>query len=290
MHTLKRVRLAIFLGILPSLVIYLGIAVLPIAISFYYSFLNWDGFSPAVFVGLDNFIEIVKDIVFWSAVKNNIIMMGASLIFQIPLGLLLALLLNRPLKGIKIFRTIGFFPVVISSVIVSLTWGMLYNTEYGFINGILSAVGLDAWQHNWLGDPNWAMVSLCITYIWQNCGFFMVIFLSALQGVSNEVIEAAEMDGATGLKRVLFVTLPMIRDTLWVTVIFSISNSFRVFDLIYVMTAGGPAHNTEVMTIYMYNNSFTSLRFGYGSAVSIFILAFSLIVIYVANKFTNKDN
>jgi len=288
-HTLKNIRLALAIGILPSLLIYLGIAVLPIGISFYYAFLDWDGFSEATFVGLDNFVEIAQDPIFWKAVGNNVIMMVASLGFQIPLGMLMALLLNQPLKGIKFFRTVGFFPVVISSVIVSLTWGMLYNTEYGFVNEILKLLGLETWRQNWLGSPQWAMISLCLTYIWQNCGFFMVIFLSALQGVSGEVLEAAEMDGATGWKRALYVTLPMIKETIWVTVIFSISNSFRVFDLIYVMTAGGPAHNTEVMTIYMYNNSFTSLRFGYGSAVSLFILVFSLLAIYLAQKLKSKD-
>jgi len=288
-HTLKNIRLALAIGILPSLLIYLGIAVLPIGISFYYAFLDWDGFSEATFVGVDNFVEIAQDPIFWKAVGNNVIMMVASLGFQIPLGMLMALLLNQPLKGIKFFRTVGFFPVVISSVIVSLTWGMLYNTEYGFVNEILKVIGLETWRQNWLGSPQWAMISLCITYIWQNCGFFMVIFLSALQGVSGEVLEAAEMDGATGWKRALYVTLPMIKETIWVTVIFSISNSFRVFDLIYVMTAGGPAHNTEVMTIYMYNNSFTSLRFGYGSAVSLFILVFSLVAIYLAQKLKSKD-
>lgn len=284
MHTLRKTKLAIFVGLLPSLIIYVGVAILPIILSLYYSLFNWDGISAKVFIGLDNFGDIFKDDIFWLSVKNNVIIMFTGLVGQLPLGLLLALLLNRGLKGNGFFRTVGFIPVVISSVMVSLIWGMIYNTEYGFLNSILGAIGLESWQHNWLGDPDWSMLSISVAYIWQNCGLYMIIFLAALQNISSEVNEAAELDGATGLKKVFLITIPMIRATILVTVVYSISNSFRVFDLIQILTGGGPAHQTEVMTIYMYNNAFMSRQFGYGSAVSILILLFSLIVVVIANR------
>lgn len=207
---------------------------------------------------------------------------------QIPLGLLLALLLNRGLKGSSFFRTIGFLPVVISSVMVSLIWGMVYNTEYGMLNNLLGVLGLESWQQNWLGDPFWSMISISIAYIWQNCGLYMIILLAALQNIPDEVNEAAALDGATGLSRIMRITIPMIRGTLLVSVVYSISNSFRVFDLIQIMTGGGPAHATEVMTVYMYNNSFMNMRFGYGSAVSVLILLFSLIVITIVNRLARE--
>ncbi|TNJ66253.1 sugar ABC transporter permease [Paenibacillus hemerocallicola] len=288
MHTLKRTSWAIALGLLPALVIYIGIAVVPIGMSFYYSLVDWDGLSDVRFVGLDNFTDILSDPVFWNAVKNNLIMMATGLAGQLPLGLLLALALNRAMRGIQFFRTVGFLPVVISAVIVSLIWSKMYGVESGLINQFLGLIGLDAWKQNWLGSTTWAMLSLSVTYIWQNCGLYMVIYLAALQNIPSEINESAMMDGATGWKRVLLITIPMIRPTIWVTVVFAISNSFRVFDLIYVMTAGGPAHNTEVMTIYMYINTFTNIQFGYGSAVSVLILIFSLIVIYGANKLTGS--
>jgi len=284
MHTLRKTKLAIFVGLLPSLIIYVGVAIVPIILSLYYSLFNWDGISAKVFIGLDNFVDIFKDDIFWLSFKNNVIIMLTGLVGQLPLGLLLALLLNRGLKGNSFFRTVGFLPVVISSVMVSLIWGMIYNTEYGFLNSILGVLGLESWQHNWLGDPDWSMLSISVAYIWQNCGLYMIIFLAALQNISSEVNEAAELDGATGLKKVFLITIPMIRATILVTVIYSISNSFRVFDLIQILTGGGPAHQTEVMTIYMYNNAFMSRQFGYGSAVSILILLFSLIVVVVANR------
>lgn len=290
MHALKKANWAIFFGTLPALLIYVVIAVVPIGISVYYSFFSWDGLSDMLPVGLDNYSVILSDEIFWKTVKNNIIIMLTGIFGQIPLGLLLALLLNKGLKGVKLFRTVGFLPVVISSVIVSITWGMMYGMEYGLINAFLKAVGLESLQQNWLGDPSWSMWSISLTYIWQNCGLYMVILLAALQNIPGEVNEAAAIDGATGLKRTLLVTLPMLKPTILVTVVFSISNSFRVFDLIYVMTGGGPAHNTEVMTIYMYNNTFMNMKFGLGSAVSILILAFSLIVILLVNRaFRTKE-
>lgn len=290
MHTLKRAKLAIFIGLLPALLIYVGIAIIPIGLSMYYSFFDWNGLTDKIPIGFDNFIHILKDPIFWKTVKNNIIMMLTGILGQIPLGMILALLLNRSMRGIKIFRTIGFLPVVLSSVIVSLTWGMMYGTESGLINGFLGMIGLESLQQNWLGDPSWSMWSISLTYIWQNCGLYMVIFLAALQNVPNEVNEAAALDGATGIQRTLHVTLPILKPTILVTVVFSISNSFRVFDLIFVMTSGGPAHNTEVMTIYMYNNTFLNLQYGLGSAVSIFILLFSLIVVMITNvAFSSKE-
>ncbi|MNC16378.1 Lactose transport system permease protein LacF [compost metagenome] len=284
MHTLKQTKLAIFIGLFPALVIYLGIAIIPIGISLYYSVMDWNGIGKMTFVGLDNYSRILTDDTFWLSVQNNVVIMLTGLVGQLPLGLIMALLLNKGLKGSGFFRTVGFMPVVISSVMVSLIWGMIYNTEYGMLNSMLAFFGLESWQQNWLGDMKWSMLSISVAYIWQNCGLYMVIFLAALQNIPDEVNEAAELDGATGLRRTLHITIPMLRSTIMVAVVYSISNSFRVFDLIQVLTGGGPAHQTEVMTLYMYNSAFMNLRYGYGSAVSILILLFSLVVISIVNR------
>ncbi|AZS15936.1 carbohydrate ABC transporter permease [Paenibacillus lutimineralis] len=290
MQTLKGTKLAIFFGLFPALLIYLGIAIVPIGLSLYYSVMNWNGIGSMTFVGIDNYVQILSNSTFWLSVKNNVIIMVTGLIGQLPLGLLLAILLNRGLKGSGFFRTIGFMPVVISSVMVSLIWGMIYNTEYGMLNNLLGFIGLEGWQQNWLGDVKWSMLSISIAYIWQNCGLYMVIFLAALQNIPDEVNEAAELDGATGFKRTMRITIPMIRSTIMVCVVYSISNSFRVFDLIQILTGGGPAHQTEVMTIYMYNSAFMNMRYGYGSAVSILILLFSLVVITLINRLAGEKD
>jgi raffinose/stachyose/melibiose transport system permease protein len=290
MHILQKNKLAILIGLVPALLIYLIFSIIPILISIYYSFMDWNGFGPMEFVGLQNFIDIAKDPIFWKSVKNNIFVVIASVFGQIPIALGLALLLNRKLKGAKIFRTIGFMPVVISTVVISLTWNMLLNSEFGFVNQLLKMIGLESWAQNWLGDPKLAMISVCITIIWQFIGLYFIIFLAALQNVPGEVLEAAEIDGASGWKRTLFITIPMIWDTIILAVILCISGSLKTFDLIYVMTNGGPAHSTEVMAIYMYEKTFSSMKYGYGSAVSLYIFAFSLLLIWITKMVLQRKS
>jgi len=290
MHILQRNKLAILIGLVPALLIYLIFSIIPILISIYYSFMDWNGFGAMKFVGLQNFIDIAKDPVFWKSLKNNLFVVAASVFGQIPIALGLALLLNRKLKGAKIFRTIGFMPVVISTVVISLTWNMLLNSEFGFVNQLLKMIGLGSLAQNWLGDPKLSMISVCITIIWQFVGLYFIIFLAALQNVPAEVLEAAEIDGASGWKRTLFITIPMIWDTILLSVILCISGSLRTFDLIYVMTNGGPAHSTEVMAIYMYEKTFSSMKYGYGSAVSIYIFAFSLILIWISKLILQRKS
>ncbi|QZA34328.1 sugar ABC transporter permease [Hydrogenibacillus sp. N12] len=246
--------------------------------------MDWDGLTAMRFIGLDNYIEALQNPTFWNSFKNNLYVVVASVFGQVPIALALALLLNRRIKGAKFFRTTGFLPVIISTVIVSLTWSMVYNTEYGLLNRFLKAVGLGFLAQNWLGDPKWAMLSVCITIIWQFIGLYFIIFLAALQNVPQELYEAAELDGASEWVKTWKITIPMIKETLLVSVILCISGSLRTFDLIYVMTNGGPARATEVMAIYMFNETFSSTRYGYGSAVSALILVFSLMLIYVASK------
>jgi len=284
MHLLSKKKWLIFLGLAPALVVYAIFGIIPIVNSFYYSLMDWNGLSQMKFVGLDNFIEVLQDPVFWNSFKNNIYVVLASVFGQVPIALFLALLLNNKIKGAKIFRTIGFMPVVISTVIISLTWNMIFNSEIGLINNFLGIIGLDSLKQNWLGDKNWSMISVSITIIWQYVGLYLIIFLAALQNVPEEVLEAAEIDGASGWKRTWLVVIPMIWESIIISIILSISGSLRTFDLIYVMTNGGPAHSTEVMALYMFNKTFSSLRYGYGSAVSLLIFAFSLILILIVTK------
>ncbi|MFQ3545462.1 sugar ABC transporter permease [Halobacillus rhizosphaerae] len=283
MH-LARKKSSILIGLLPALLLYLVFAIYPILQSFYYSVMSWDGFSAMTFVGLDNFKELFKDPLFWNSVKNNIFVVVASVLGQVPIALFIALLLNRKLKGAKIFRTIGFLPVVLSTVVISLTWSLIYNSKDGMINEFFRAIGLGGIAQNWLGDTQWAMIAVCITVIWQFVGLYLIIFLAALQNVPNEVLEAARMDGASEWVTTWKITVPMIWDTIIVAIVLCIAGSLRTFDLIYVMTHGGPSHSTDVMALYMFNETFSNLQYGYGSAVSVVIFFFSLILIMIVRK------
>lgn len=287
MHLLKNPWI-IAAGVIPALAIYLIFSIVPIFISFYYSFMSWNGFSEMQFVGLANFQEAFQDKVFWVSVRNNILVVLASVFGQIPIALVLALLLNRKIKGAKFFRTIGFMPVVISTVVISITWRMIYNSEYGLLNNFLEGIGLGFLQQNWLGNPSWAMVAVCLTIIWQFVGLYFIIFLSALQTVPGEILEAADLDGASEWQKTRHIILPSIRHIILISIILCISGSLKTFDLIYVMTSGGPANSTEVMATYMYNKTFEGLRYGYGSAISVLIFVFSLAIILITTKLLQR--
>ncbi|MGP4038628.1 carbohydrate ABC transporter permease [Gracilibacillus sp. D59] len=287
MHLLKKPWI-IAVGVIPALTIYLIFSIVPIFISFYYSFMSWNGFSEMQFIGLANFKEVLQDSVFWLSVRNNILVVLASVFGQIPIALALALLLNRKIKGAKFFRTIGFMPVVISTVVISITWRMIYNSEYGMINNFLEAIGLGFLQQNWLGDPTWAMVAVCITIIWQFVGLYFIIFLSALQTVPKEILEAADLDGASEWQKTRYVVIPSIWNIILISIVLCISGSLKTFDLIYVMTSGGPANSTEVMATYMYNKTFEGLRYGYGSAISVLIFVFSIGLILITTKLLRR--
>ncbi|MBB5325741.1 raffinose/stachyose/melibiose transport system permease protein [Anoxybacillus tepidamans] len=283
MHLLSQKKWPILIGLAPAIIVYFLFAIIPIVISFYYSLMDWDGFTKMTFVGLANFKEVFNDPIFWQSLKNNLYVLAASVFGQVPIALFFALLLNRKLKGGKFFRTVGFMPVVISTVVISLVWGMMYNARIGLFNQFLKIIGLEQWAQNWLGDPKWAMVSVSITIIWQFVGLYLIIFLAALQNIPQEIYDASEIDGASGLKQTIYIVLPMIWDTIIVAVILCISGSLRTFDLIYVMTSGGPGHATEVMAMYMFDKTFSSTRYGYGSAISLCIFFFSLALIYISN-------
>ncbi|WP_078552568.1 carbohydrate ABC transporter permease [Bacillus alkalicellulosilyticus] len=287
MHLLKN-PWKIGLGILPALIIYSVFSIVPIFISFYYSFMSWNGFSPMEFVGIRNYVAILQDNIFWLSVRNNVLVVVASVFGQLPIALGLALLLNRKLKGAKFFRTIGFLPVVISTVVISITWRMIYNSEYGMLNNFLDTVGLGTLTQNWLGNPDYSMFAVCVVIIWQFVGLYLIIFLSALQTVPNEILEAAELDGASEWQKTIYITLPSMWNVILVCIVLCISGSLKTFDLIYVMTGGGPAHATEVMATYMYVETFQMLRYGFGSAISVLIFVFSLTLIGISMRLLRR--
>lgn len=284
----KRTTLIISIGLIPTLLIYTTFSIVPIGISFYYSFMSWNGFSDVEFIGLANYIELFQDKYFWNSLKNNLYVILASVVGQLGIALFIALLLNRKIKGAQIFRTIGFLPVVLSSVVVALTWSLIYNSETGLLNEVLRLIHLDGLTQNWLGDRKLAMLSVCITIIWQFIGLYLIIFLASLQNIPREILEAADIDGASEWQKTWSIIIPMMKETIFAALILAISGSLKTFDQILVMTGGGPAQSTEVAAIYMYNEAFDSLRYGYGNAVAIFIFIFGLLLIYIVNKLMGK--
>lgn len=276
---------AIFLFILPAALFFALFIIIPIFMSLYYSFTNWDGITQVEWAGFSNYIEMFtsKTIKFGLAAKNSLLIAGASLCIQIPISLLFALLLSR--KSIRfrnIFLTIYFIPVLISSVAIGQLWMRIYNNDYGVLNYILSAVGLESLKNNWLGNQALAMGAVLVPILWQYIGYHMLILYSGIKSVPEELLESAKIDGCTEWQTARYITIPVIKPIIKVSVIFSVTGSLKMFDIIYVLTNGGPAHATEVPTTLMISMLFSRNRYGMGSAMAIFIIlecfVFSILI------------
>lgn len=287
MNTL-RIRRFVVMGLLPSLLIYALFVFVPVVWSAYYGFFDWKGIGEAKFIGLGNYAEILRDPVFWRALKNNVIFVLASVFGQVPIALVLAIMLNKSNMLQRFLRSAIFMPMVLSAVVIGMIWQYIYHPQIGILNFLLDALGLESWKLQWLSDPNIAIFSLTPPLIWSFVGLYLIIFMSALQNIPGDIHDAAQIDGATGARKLFSVTLPMIWGTIQVALILCISGSLKSFDLVYIMTKGGPAHATELLATYMYNSTFSSYRYGFGSAISTSIVLISLLCIGTSQWLTSR--
>ncbi|PYC64897.1 ABC transporter permease [Micromonospora arborensis] len=276
--------------ILPNFLGFAVLTLLPVVVLFYVAFTNWNVFGVAEWTGTANFRRMWDDASFWTALRNTVY----YAVFHIPLTLAaalgLALLLNRKLRGVRFFRTVAFFPYITSIVAIAVVWNQLFSPEYGPINALLGAVGVDD-PPGWTASSTWSMPAVIIVGTWRYMGYYMLLFLAGLQTIPAQLYEAAETDGASPWQRFVHVTLPGLRTTtFFVTVLLTIE-SFKVFDLILVMTGGGPGQSTLVLSQYIYQKGFEENQFGYASAVSIvlFAICFGITVIqFWVNKRRNS--
>ncbi|MBB6633272.1 carbohydrate ABC transporter permease [Cohnella thailandensis] len=274
-----RLRTFIIIGLLPALLIYAVFVLIPIFWSAYYGFFSWKGIGASTFIGFDNYAEALRDPIFWRALKNNLIIVVASIGGQLPIALVLSLILRKSTLFQRFVRSAVFMPMVVASVVIGMIWGYIYHPQIGILNFILDTFGLESWIRDWLGDPGINMYSVSVPVIWANIGPYLILFISAIQNISSEIEDAAKIDGAVGGKWLYLIVIPMIWDTIKVAIVLCISGSLKAFDLIFVMTGGGPAQSTELLATYMYNNTFEVFRYGYGSAVSTLIIVISMILV-----------
>ena len=274
--------------IIPNFIGYLIFILIPVCFSFILSVMEWDGsIAPMNFVGLNNFIGLLSDSTFKISLANTFY----YAVFTVPLtavaALLIAVLLNNKVKGIVLFRTAFFFPYIASLVAVGAVWNMLFQADFGPINEFLRAIGITN-PPGWVASQKWAMPAIIITSIWKYMGYYMIVYLAALQGISQELYEAADIDGATGWKKLRYITIPMLKPTTFFVVIMLTIQCFKVFDLIYVMTQGGPGRATNVLVNHIYNAAFVDFKFGYASASSIVLFVIVLIVTLIQFKGEKK--
>jgi raffinose/stachyose/melibiose transport system permease protein len=269
-----------FLG--PALVLYVVFLLYPMVSALRLSFFEWNGFSTTDprFVGFANYVRLfTQDPVFWTAFRNTVVWVVLSLVVPTVLGLLMAVALNRRLLGRNLMRSVFYIPAVLASIAVATMWTWIYNPMFGLLNQTLTAVGLEGWIQEWLGDQDIALYSVFAAFVWQTTGFNMVLFLAGLQTVPPELVESARVDGASPLQVFRHVTLPALRPTTAVVLVLTTISSLKVFDLIVGMTGGGPAQSTQVLALWSYTQSFGNHDFGLGNAVATVLLIISLALV-----------
>ena len=276
--------LAVFLFLLPALALFIGILIAPIIKSAYYSLFDWNGMGEMTFLGLANYKELFtsKAIGFMKALLNACILAALSVFIQLPVSLALALALGRGIKGEKPFLSIYFMPVLISTVVIGQLWLKIYNPDYGLLNSALTKMGLENLCHIWLGDKKTALLSVFVPTLWQYVGYHMLLMYAGVKGVSPDIREAARIDGATEGQVNRYIVIPVIKPILKVSVIFAVTGSLKSFDLIYVLTNGGPLHATEVPSTRMIEMLFQRNRYGMGSTIAVMMIilcfAFALLI------------
>lgn len=294
MEKFLRNKKAIAVFSVPALLIYIGMIFIPIGFAIYYSFIEWNGRAGAerTFIGLENFVELFTNKMdyFVPALANAGILALLSLLIQLPVALLLALAIARKTKGEGFFRSVYFIPVIISTAVLGQLWQKIYHAQYGVLNDILRAIGLESWTRGWLADPKVVLGAVFFVMIWQYIGYHMLLMYSQMKTIPRSLYEAAEIDGASGFQVATRITIPLIKPMIKVCVTFSIIGCMKTFDLVWVLTKGGPFHTTEVPTTVMFDTIMSQHRYGAGSAMAIFIMLVCLVLTLLIMKFFKAED
>ena len=282
-------RIIIFL--LPALILFCGILIAPIVMSGYYSFFDWNGIGDKTFIGFSNYAELFSSnsIGFMKALGNALLLALLSVGLQLPLALLLALVLGKGIKGERIFLSIFFMPVLISTVVIGQLWLKIYNPDYGILNVLLRSLGLESWTRIWLGTKATALGAVFVPILWQYVGYHMLLLYAGVKSVPKELREAAMLDGATDSQINRHIVLPYIKPIIRISVIFAVTGSLKSFDLIYVLTNGGPLHATEVPSTLMINMLFLRNRYGMGSAIAALLIILCFVFALVINRIFKEE-
>ncbi len=285
-----RNNLVAYSFIAPNLIGFCIFTLGPILFAFALAFMSWDGNNPIEFVGLDNFLALKEDTRFKAAFINTIVYAVTTVPLTLGAALGLAIILNQKVKGRDIFRTIGFFPYVASLVAVAAVWNMIFSPGAGVVNVLLTHLGVARENlPKWAADPDWAMFTVVLFSVWKSMGYYMVIYLAGLQGIPSDLYEAGSIDGANALQKFWYITVPQLRPTTFFVVIMLTINCFKVYDLIYMITQGGPGTSTLVLVYHIYQTAFvTGSNYGYASAISMVLFLMVLLVTVIQFKGERK--
>ncbi|NOU94577.1 ABC transporter permease subunit [Paenibacillus sp. LMG 31456] len=293
-----RLQLAGYGFTLPSLILTLVFGVYPIIWAMRYMFYDYKGYGKERFVGLDNFTQLLKDHSYWDSVVNTFVYAGGKLIITLPLSLILAVILNKGLKGKHLLRAIYFMPTIVSTSVISIVFFIIFNSYNGILNQYLTRYHIISKSIDWLG-PNHAMLIVIIIAVWGAVGNYMLLFIAGLQNIPNDVYESASLDGANAVQKFWYITIPMLGPVLQMVIMLAIINSLKGYESIMVLTEGGPIGKTEVMYLYVYklffpltsSGSAVEQQIGYGSAVGFvtaLIVGIITLMYFYASKRMNK--
>jgi raffinose/stachyose/melibiose transport system permease protein len=290
---LRPERVVTIIGfLLPAALVYTALVIYPVIQAAHHGFYKWNGLGPLTdFVGFTNYVRILSDSIFQGAIWHNLLLIALSLVTQLPLALGCALLVGRHLRGRSFFRMIYFLPFVLSEVVTGLIWSFIYHPRVGLINWVLSVI-IPGWKPpSWLGTPNLlVLVAIFVVITWKYFGYHMILYVAGLQNIPSEIEEAAQIDGASTWQVIGYIIVPLLGPTIRLTVYLSVLGSLQIFDLIWVMTQGGPANTSNTMATYLYQYGFLRTQLGYGSSIAVimFAICFSFSLFY-QRKVMNRD-
>ncbi len=281
---------AAWLFMLPAAIIYLSVIVAPVLYSFFISLFKWNGIAEMEFVGLQNYINLLTDDkTFRTAIVNNLIWIVLTIFITMTVSLAFAVILNKKFRGRTFFRGFFYFPSVIALIATAIIWRWIYNPNIGFINQFFQLLGID-YSQQWISDPNVSLYAVFAAGLWQGIGQPMILFLAGLQAISPDVLEAATIDGANGIKKFFLITVPLLKDTFVIVIATLIVAAMKVYDIIQGLTGGGPNDATQMLATYMYSQVFQYNNVGYGTAVACIMVILMMIVIIPYVSFTAKED
>jgi raffinose/stachyose/melibiose transport system permease protein len=278
-----------FYFVLPALLLYAIFFLYPFFRTIYLSMTEWNGVVAPVFTGLKNYKRLLGDSQMWSSLGNNVIWVILGTAAPIIIGLFLSVVLWSGARGSLFFRTIYFLPVVVSPVIIGVIWNWIYNPLFGILNRTLRNIGLGNLAKGWLGEPSTALYAVLVTAIWSYIGFCVVVLYSGLQKVDSQLVDAAKIDGANAWTRFRHVIIPQISSVLTMVLVYTVIGGFNVFDLVWIMTRGGPANASEVIATYTYGKAFQENEVGYGAALSMVMTVIALIAAIITLRLRGKE-
>ncbi len=292
MEKIRKNKKIIILFLLPAFVVYACFEVLPVIISIYFSFNDWPGIQsvPLKFVGLKNYVNIFSDPVFLKSLQNVIIYVVISVVLQVPIGFALGLIIHHFKHGQRFFKAAFFIPMILSVTAVALLWNFIYfPTDKGILNSFLIKTGLSDFTQQWLVNPKTSLMALIVVSTWTSVGYYMIICLAGLTSIPDSIMEAGSLDGASGLKKIWYLYIPMLWNPIKISIIMVITGVLKIFDTVYILTpTGGTNNSTIVPALLMYNESYRYSHYGTGSAIATVIFVMSAFVSVFSLTLMNK--